>query len=58
MQNVGFRGDIEYDPDKPDGTPRKLLDLSRLTKQGWQPKIDLQEGIRDIYEWYFEAGLQ
>ncbi len=53
-QIVGFQGDIEYDPDKPDGTPRKLLDVSRLTKLGWQPQIDLHYGIRDTYEWYLQ----
>ena len=53
MQNVNFRGNIEYDPDKPDGSPRKLLDVSRLTKQGWQPKIDLKQGIHDTYEMVF-----
>ena len=58
MQSVNFRGDIEYDQHKPNGSPRKVLDVSRLNKQGWQPKIDLQQGIRDTYEWYFEAGLQ
>ena len=49
---VGFKGAIAYDADKPDGTPRKLLDVSRLTKLGWQPKIDLQEGIAATYEWF------
>jgi len=51
---VGFKGAIVYDTDKPDGTPRKLLDVSRLTKLGWQPKIDLQEGIAATYEWYLK----
>ena len=49
---VGFKGAIEYDTDKPDGTPRKLLDVSRLTELGWQSKIDLQEGIAATYEWF------
>jgi len=49
---VGFKGAIAYDTDKPDGTPRKLLDVSRLTKLGWQPKINLQKGIAATYEWY------
>ncbi|PTQ51394.1 MAG: GDP-L-fucose synthetase [Brockia lithotrophica] len=49
---VGFRGRIVYDTSKPDGTPRKLLDVSKLTALGWRPKISLREGIRQTYEWY------
>ncbi len=43
---VGFEGSIEWDASKPDGTPRKLLDVSRLTSLGWQAKISLTEGLR------------
>ena len=49
---VGFEGEIVYDRTKPDGTPRKLLDTSRLTALGWQPSITLAEGIRSTYAWY------
>jgi len=49
---VGFEGEIEWDTSKPDGTPRKLLDVSRLTKLGWQPKVSLEEGIVRTYQWY------
>jgi GDP-L-fucose synthase len=49
---VGFEGEIFWDSGKPDGTPRKLLDVSRLTALGWKPKIDLEEGIRATYEWF------
>jgi len=49
---VGYRGKIVYDTSKPDGTPRKLLDVSKLTALGWRPKISLREGIRQTYEWY------
>jgi len=49
---VGFSGTLEFDKTKPDGTPRKLLDLTRLTKLGWQPKISLREGIKSTYEWF------
>jgi GDP-L-fucose synthase len=49
---VGFEGEIVFDRDKPDGTPRKLLDTSRLTALGWQPTISLQQGIADTYSWY------
>ena len=48
---TGFNGDIEYDRSKPDGTPRKLLDVSRATSMGWQAKIGLREGIEQVYEW-------
>jgi GDP-L-fucose synthase len=49
---VGFAGELRFDPSKPDGTPRKLLDTSRLTALGWSPKIDLEAGIRSTYEWF------
>jgi GDP-L-fucose synthase len=49
---VGYEGDIELDTSKPDGTPRKLLDTSRLSSLGWKPSIDLEEGIRGTYDWY------
>ena len=51
---VGYRGAIVFDPAKPDGTPRKLLDSSRIRAVGWQPRISLEEGIRTTYEWYVE----
>ena len=49
---VGFEGRIVLDPDKPDGTPRKLLDVSRLTALGWQARIGLEDGIRETYRWF------
>jgi GDP-L-fucose synthase len=51
---VGFKGVIQYDRSKPDGTPRKLLDVSKLYALGWQPKIPLREGIESTYRWYVE----
>ncbi len=51
---VGFSGTLEFDKTKPDGTPRKLLDVTRLTKLGWQPKISLREGIKSTYEWFLK----
>lgn len=48
-QAVGFDGQIEFDPSRPDGTPRKLLDVSRLTRLGWRARIGLQEGIEATY---------
>ena len=49
---VGFKGDIKWDATRPDGTPQKLLDVSRLANLGWQPKITLEDGIREVYRWY------
>jgi GDP-L-fucose synthase len=49
---VGYRGALVFDPGKPDGTPRKLLDSSRIHALGWQPRISLEQGIRTTYEWY------
>jgi GDP-L-fucose synthase len=51
---VGYTGDIEYDAEKPDGTPQKLLDVSKLKALGWKPKLTLEEGIRRTYAWYRE----
>jgi GDP-L-fucose synthase len=49
---VGYSGEIVYDPSNPDGTPRKLLDVSRLHSLGWKANISLEEGIARTYEWY------
>ena len=49
---VGFEGEIAWDTSKPDGTPRKLLDVSRIKALGWEPKVSLEEGIRRTYGWY------
>ncbi len=49
---VGFEGVIEWDSSKPDGTPRKLLDVSRIKSLGWKPTIGLEEGIRATYQWF------
>ena len=48
----GFKGRLVFDPTKPDGTPQKLLDTSRLSALGWKPKITLQTGIAQTYEWF------
>lgn len=52
---VGFAGELRFDTSKPDGTPRKLLDVSRLSALGWQPKVRLREGIAATYRWYIQA---
>ncbi len=49
---VGYRGEIRYDTSKPDGTPRKLLDVSRLAAMGWRARIDLKEGLQQTYQWF------
>ena len=49
---TGFTGEIRTDPTKPDGTPRKLMDVSRLAAMGWRAQIDLEEGIAGTYQWY------
>jgi GDP-L-fucose synthase len=52
---VGYEGAVEWDPSKPDGAPRKLLDSSRLLATGWRPRVGLDEGLRTTYDWYLKA---
>lgn len=56
-QIVGFEGELVFDTTKPDGTPRKLLDVSRLQKMGWEARISLKKGIKDTYEWFKENWM-
>ena len=51
---VGFSGNVGKDPSKPDGTPRKLLDVAKLRRLGWHQKIDLRDGLADTYRWYLD----
>ena len=53
---VGFRGRLAWDRSRPDGTPRKLLDITRLTALGWQARIDLRAGLADTYHWFLGAS--
>lgn len=55
---VGFSGALEFDTSKPDGTPRKLLDVSRMSALGWQARIPLREGIVSTYQWYLRHGAK
>lgn len=55
-EEVGYSGSIEFDSTKPDGTPRKLLDVTRLFALGWRPTISLRNGIRSTYDWFLNAG--
>ncbi len=56
-QTVGFEGTIVFDDSKPDGTPRKLIDVTKLHSLGWTHKVEIDEGVRRLYEWY-KASLQ
>jgi GDP-L-fucose synthase len=51
---IGYEGDLVQDTSKPDGTPRKVLDVSRLKSLGWEPRIGLREGIAETYAWFLE----
>ena len=51
---VGYEGEIQWDDTKPDGSPRKLLDVSKINELGWSAKIDLESGIRSTYEWFLK----
>jgi GDP-L-fucose synthase len=51
---IGYSGRLEFDSSKPDGTPRKLLDVTRLTNLGWKPRISLDAGIAQTYAWFKE----
>lgn len=54
QQVVGFDGSLTWDTSKPDGTPRKLLDTSKITELGWKPSIGLEDGIRSTYQWFLQ----
>lgn len=49
---VGFKGNLTFDTTKPDGAPRKLIDVSRLSNMGWKYNIDLEDGLKKTYKWY------
>ncbi len=51
---TGFQGQLEFDASKPDGTPRKLMDVSKLARLGWTASIDLNDGLKSTYEWYLD----
>lgn len=53
-ETVGFKGDIVYDLSKPNGTPRKMMDATKIKSLGWEAKISLGQGIKDFYQWYCE----
>jgi GDP-L-fucose synthase len=49
---VGFDGELTFDPSRPDGTPRKLLDVTRINHLGWKAEVSLRDGLERIYGWY------
>ena len=49
---VGYEGDLAFDSSKPDGTPRKLMDVSRINTLGWEARTSLEQGIAATYEWF------
>ena len=55
---VGYAGEISFDPSRPDGTPRKLLDVNRLAKLGWRARTSLEDGIRLAYRAYLSESKQ
>lgn len=54
QKTVGFKGKIMWDSSKPDGTPRKLMDVSKMANQGWKAKISLEDGIKSTYDWFLD----
>ncbi len=55
VEAVGFSGTIEFDASKPDGTPRKLIDVSKLHSLGWHHKVEIGDGVKKLYDWYKES---
>ena len=52
VQTVGFEGQIEWDASKPNGTPRKLIDVSKLHSLGWKHKVEIEDGVKKLFDWY------
>ena len=57
-KEAGFEGKVNWDSTKPNGSPRKVLDVSRITAMGWKPKITLEEGIASTLEWFKDAVIR
>ena len=51
---IGYEGELKWDTTKPDGTPQKLLDVSRINATGWKASIDLATGLKSTYQWYLD----
>ena len=54
-KTVNFEGDIIWDAEKPNGTPRKLIDVEKLHSLGWTHKVEIEDGVEKLYEWYQES---
>ena len=55
VKAVGFEGEVEFDASKPDGTMRKMIDVSKLHRLGWHHKIEIEEGVQKLFDWYKES---
>jgi GDP-L-fucose synthase len=58
VKTVGFQGTINFDATKPDGTMRKLIDVSKLHSLGWTHKVEIEDGVRKLFEWYQDSLVQ
>ena len=57
VKAVGFEGAVEFDASKPDGTMRKLIDVSKLHSLGWTHKVEIEDGVQKLFEWYKQSLL-
>lgn len=57
VKAVGFKGTVEFDASKPDGTPRKLIDVEKLHSLGWTHKVEIEDGVQKLFEWYQDLSL-
>ena len=55
VKAVGFEGTVEFDASKPDGTPRKLIDVEKLHSLGWTHKVEIEDGVKKLYKWYRDS---
>ena len=55
VRTVGFKGELLFDTTKPDGTLRKLIDVSKLQSLGWTYKVEIEDGVRRLFEWYQQS---
>ena len=57
VKTVGFEGEVIFDASKPDGTMRKLIDVSKLHSLGWSHKVEIEEGVQRLFEWYMKKNI-
>ena len=55
VRTVGFMGTVAWDESKPDGTPRKLIDVSKLHSLGWTHKVEIEDGVQKLFDWYRQS---